>query len=364
MKKKMKMKGTQTNQYFVILWQEEIEMLKTASQETVYRSIKSFCANGTSKEALSFRDISSRATITKSNVPKVRDELIQIGLIKITGYERVVGGKIAIYECPVAGHLAMNYKNGTVPNNEESVPLQYESVPTPGTKSIQSNKVIKGERENAPTQIFSKELGENKLQEIMTKLSLPAKTVLFQWERFLLTTEGTGKIYKNPKAIFIKWLMEDIENGKITVPAPDENTTVTNKPLIAQDPVRGNYEFASTRESGSIEVKISKETYPYFELGGYAFTLPEMKAIEQYLPEDIWFVEVDGKGEMVAELVASLVNWKKYGKEIKRDGEILSVLSNDYISFGRATDEAVQEYFSGKYGSSLPQDDSIEEYED
>jgi len=86
------------NEWFVKLTKTEIAAMDTETQCGVYRSIKSFCGNGTLSVALSHRDIASRTKIDRSFVPQVLIQLTVRGLIKVVGKQGRRGGMVDVYQ--------------------------------------------------------------------------------------------------------------------------------------------------------------------------------------------------------------------------------------------------------------------------
>ncbi len=203
------------NQWFVILWEQECELLQSASEETVYCAIKSYCQNGKGQKDLSDRDIAKRAKLSKSNIKGHLENLINRGLVVIVGEKTRVGGTVPIYYCPIAEKLSVLYQDSrsqkSVPMQSESVPPQNESVPTSASKLQQSNK---GKVKEETTALFS----ASDLSVLASRLRLSIADVQHVLQKLTLYAKDhteQGKKYPVTLAKLEKWLVEDIQTNKL-----------------------------------------------------------------------------------------------------------------------------------------------------
>lgn len=142
-------KTTDSKQYFVIMWQGEIEQFAEGqhNERLIYESIKSHSGNGKLEVALSFRDISKRANISYSSVSRFLPSLLDKGVVKVTGSKSKIGGKVNIYKVLLPETVSVanrnTYSKESVAEMQKSVADSKESVASSGVKPRQSNKVSK-----------------------------------------------------------------------------------------------------------------------------------------------------------------------------------------------------------------------------
>lgn len=135
--------------------QKEIEAFNSPFERLVYEAIKSFCGNGKIEGEASYFEIATRANVSKMTVARYLPLLIKMGLVKIIGKIKRVGGTVNKYRVfpetvkSVTGSDSLLEKSVT--QRYESVTPSGESVTGVGTKS--SN--IKSKNEEKKTISFS-----------------------------------------------------------------------------------------------------------------------------------------------------------------------------------------------------------------
>ena len=127
-------------QYFVILYQNELEMKASQAQRLVYASIKSFTANGKLPCEQSYLSISKRAGVSDVWVKKAIESLIKAGWIQKLGEVGKRGGSCPILKVQTDLGLNNSESSNSVNPSSNSVSLSSNSL---GTKDTQSNKEIK-----------------------------------------------------------------------------------------------------------------------------------------------------------------------------------------------------------------------------
>lgn len=121
-------------QYFVILWESEINSMKTGNQLLVYSAIKSYSSNGKKEIDLSIRDIAKRSKLSVGEIYKIIPELIQLNLIQRVGQKARRGGSVSIYKVFTTRTVNNRKRSGDEQLNDESVHLGELSVHDSGTK--------------------------------------------------------------------------------------------------------------------------------------------------------------------------------------------------------------------------------------
>lgn len=114
--------------YFVILWQEEIEAFQSPAEESVYRAVKSFTANGTILCEKSYLEISKRAKTTDKTTKQRIQNMIKNGLLIQEGEGTKRGGSYPILRIRNEFVKRNIRKFGATPSlNDESSELKGES---------------------------------------------------------------------------------------------------------------------------------------------------------------------------------------------------------------------------------------------
>lgn len=212
---------TTNNQYFVILYQSELEKLQSEAQLDVYQAIKSFSANGSIVIALSSSDIATRCHLSARQARRIVPDLISLGMTEIVGHEKRRGGSVPIYKVKT-GYIntrksdiddqLYDIKSDTSDQlNKESRTNTTESRTSLGTKVIQSNKVIRESKYTTPESITQKEL-----ISISHEYKVNAKDLELELRKFKNQLPERDKQPSNYLRSFKNWVINAIKWKHLT----------------------------------------------------------------------------------------------------------------------------------------------------
>jgi hypothetical protein len=210
---------TKTKEPFAILTVSEMKKCVTATQLAVFSAIKSYSANGKKEVDLSLRDVTERCPVSYRTVARIVDELVGIGMIKITGSKKRRGGQSPIYK---VCHIGTVGNKSVIPQHTkdkesvtlspESVTLSPESVTPLGTKRRQIRNKKEG-RKNINKK-FLRNIPHLTLGEYVKDFAFSPETIKEEGLRAYDWLELKGKNYKNYNAFFRNWLRKKQEFDK------------------------------------------------------------------------------------------------------------------------------------------------------
>jgi predicted transcriptional regulator len=232
----MQNNSKQKHLWFVSIYEDELSKCPKSGQLAVYIAIKSFTANGKREIPLSYRDISSRSPVHKSQVPAIVKQLIEFGLIEITGKKGKLGGLVPVYKlsnnwtvkCPDSGQLeslSVQFSDLSVQSVASKLP-QYKKykeskkeIPLSSyQKNVREIPVVAKTSKNSLTPCTQNELLALALKHHISLDSVKRK------HQIILNKIEAKEIGKNKTVYYTleNWLMGDLNKGYLQPLSEDD----------------------------------------------------------------------------------------------------------------------------------------------
>lgn len=159
--------------YFVILQQEELEMLGSHAKRLVFYAVKSFSANGKQQVKESYLSISKRAGVDSKWVKKCVGQLIEEKWLNCCGEGTKRGGKYPILEVRTNTKLNTDSSDSNQTSVSESSVLDPLSSESPKLNDKQSNK--SNEESNEAKLEIQNEQGVSPILRYVHEVILPGR---------------------------------------------------------------------------------------------------------------------------------------------------------------------------------------------